>query len=72
MISFFFVRLLRHCFKNICVPVDPVKTTQHTVVHIPAYRCKQTVEGETEQNKKKKKMKMASQLSIILLSLVGN
>ena len=33
--SFFFLRLPRHHFKNICVHMDPQKTTENAVVHIP-------------------------------------
>ena len=30
-----------HHFKNICVHMDPLKTTENTVVHIPALKIHQ-------------------------------
>ena len=77
--NLFFLRLPLHRFKNICIHMDPLKTTENAVVHIPGLlvvfdihkkwrrrhgACaislravnKQTVDGETEHNKKKMKM----------------
>ena len=50
--SFFFC-LPRHCFKNICVQTDPLKTTENTVVHIPAYRCHLTFREEDTEHARK-------------------
>ena len=34
----FFLRLPRHRFKNNCVHIDPLKTTENAVVHIPGLK----------------------------------
>ena len=50
--NLFLLRFPRHHFKNICVHMDPLKTTENAVVHIPAYRWRLTFikngEEETE------------------------
>ena len=49
----------RHHFKNICVQMGPLKTAQHSVGGTSNSLntvCKQTVEGETQHNKKKTEM----------------
>ena len=48
--SFFFLRLPRHRFKNICVHTDPLKTTENAVVHIPAYRWRLTFTKNEEED----------------------